>query len=65
VIEISFDLHKLDFLDLHNVFSENYFAKELTIDRSFLKQFKTFAVMHNELMHNDVTRLDAREECWS
>ena len=31
VIEISFDLrHKLDFLDLHNVFSENYFANELT-----------------------------------
>jgi hypothetical protein len=26
-----------DFLDLHNVFFENYFANELTIDRSFLK----------------------------
>jgi hypothetical protein len=36
---------KLDFLDLHNVFFENYFANELTtVDRSFLKQFKTFAV---------------------
>ena len=32
VIEISLDLHKLyfDFLDLHNVFFENYFANELT-----------------------------------
>jgi hypothetical protein len=32
-----------DFLDLHNVFFENYFANELT-SRSFLKQFKTFAL---------------------
>jgi hypothetical protein len=32
VIEISLDLHKFnfDFLDLHNVFFENYFANELT-----------------------------------
>jgi hypothetical protein len=46
VIEISLDLHKLynfDFFDLHNVFFENYFANELTIDRSFLKQtYKVF-----------------------
>jgi hypothetical protein len=32
-----------DFLNLHNIFFENYFANELT--RSIvLKQFKTFAV---------------------
>jgi hypothetical protein len=29
-----------DFLDLHNVVFENYFVNELTIDRSFLKQYK-------------------------
>ena len=34
----------LDFLDLHIVFFENYFANELTISIVFLKQFKTFAV---------------------
>ena len=32
-----------DFLDLHNVFFENYFANELT-RLIVLKQFKTFAV---------------------
>jgi hypothetical protein len=33
VIEISLDVHinfNFDFLDLHNVFFENYFANELT-----------------------------------
>jgi hypothetical protein len=41
VIEISLDLinFNFDFLDLHNVFFENYFANELTIDRSFLKYY--------------------------
>jgi hypothetical protein len=45
VIEISLDLYinfNFDFLDLHNVVFENYFANELS--RSIvLKQFKTFA----------------------
>jgi hypothetical protein len=33
-----------DFLDLHNVFFENYLLPVNLLDRSFLKQFKTFAV---------------------
>ena len=33
-----------DFLYIHNEFFESYFANELILDRSFLKQFKTFAV---------------------
>jgi hypothetical protein len=45
VIEISFDLHKLNFLDLH---STTYFLKITSpmnlLDRSFLKEFRTFAV---------------------
>ena len=45
VIEISLDLHKLNFafLDLHldNVFFENYFANAL-LDRWFLKQSACF-----------------------
>ena len=43
IISVSYLNFNFDFLDLHNVFFENYSANELT--RSIvLKQFKTFAV---------------------
>ena len=43
VIEISFTLinFNFDFLDLHNVFFENYTE---SLDQSFLKQFKTHSL---------------------
>ena len=49
-----------DFLDLDNVFLENYFANELTKWRSFFKPFKTLVYECFKLKHSYTSVLNCK-----